>query len=149
MDEIIDPIRKVKIKKLPEEMVRQELLNKMILLGYPKEYIAVEKDLKSLPHLKDTDYKFPQRRIDIICFSKKINIYPILLIECKAEKIDEIAEQQVIGYNYFVNAYFFSLANKEEIKTYWYDKKKNRYLFVDFLPSYKQLIYAIEDKELL
>jgi hypothetical protein len=146
-DEIYDPIREKKVKGFQEELVRQSLIALMVdSLGYPKHLITVEKDLNQLPHLKDKKTK-NQRRADIICFEHNIHplyeLFPLLLIECKAEKLNQSHIDQVIGYNYFVQAFFIAVASNEKIKTLWYNKKKGQYDAVDFLPSHKELMQAV------
>lgn len=111
-------------------------------LGFPKELIVVEKELKELPHLSAND--LPQRRIDILCYGKEIHpeypLYPLLLIECKKDALDEKAAQQLIGYNAHVRAYFIALASPEEEKFGYLDKKTKQYIFNRGFPSYKDLI---------
>ena len=69
--EIFDFIRNIKVPAFPEEIVRQELLCKMVRnLKFPKSYLSVEKDLSSLPHLENTNFNSKNRRADIICFAK-------------------------------------------------------------------------------
>lgn len=130
----------------PEEKVRQKVLLQMARLGFPKSLICIEKELSQLPHLKNVD--IPKRRIDILCFGKdihpKYDLYPLILIECKAVELTQGALDQLIGYNYHVKSYFLSLANDQLIKTIWYDEKLKEFKSVDFLPSYKQLLMAIK-----
>ena len=81
-DKLFDPIRKIFVPALPEEKIRQDLINKMIhKLGFPPSLIAVEKDLKHLPHIKDKSFSANKRRADIICFGKNIHpkyeLYPL------------------------------------------------------------------------
>ena len=147
MNQLFDPIRNKELSALPEEIVRQDLLDLMIhKLGYPKSLISVEKDLSQLPHLKGKKHELPFRRADIICFAKNIHpsfyLYPLLMIECKADKLTKKTIEQVVGYNHFVNSYFISIANYSEIKTLWYNEKEKKYDSINFLPSYNQLLFA-------
>lgn len=134
---------------MPEEVVRQDLLSKMVNdLGYPKSLLSVEVDLASIDYLKEIKHKLPKRRADIICFGKGISsshdVYPLLMIECKAIKLNKAAIDQVIGYNHYVNSYFIAVANADEIKTFWYNAKDKKYQSIDFLPPYQQLINAVK-----
>jgi Type I restriction enzyme R protein N terminus (HSDR_N) len=138
-----DEIRRTWVAATPEEHVRQRILKKMIYaLGFPKELIVVEKELKELPHLSAHD--LPQRRIDILCYGKEIHpehpLYPLLLIECKKDVLDEKAAQQLIGYNAHVRAYFIALAGPEEEKFGFLDKKTKQYIFNRGFPLYKDLM---------
>ena len=113
-------------------------------LGYPANLIAVEKGLKQMPHLQTNPNQLPDRRADIVCYGKNIhpqfNLYPLLLIECKAVKLTPKVINQVSGYNHFLSAYFIAVANQKEIETGWFDSKKGSYQFVSYLPSYQQLM---------
>lgn len=136
----------------PEEIVRQNLISQMINdLKYPKNLIAVEKDLDQIFHLKHINFTSQKRRADIICFAKNIHpkyaIYPLLMIECKAHKLTREVVEQVVGYNHFVKAYFVCVANQDEIKTLWYNEKKQKYDSIDFLPPYEQLINSLKKYE--
>jgi len=143
MREIYDPVRKRWVRATPEEIVRQTLLRQMIdRLGYPKELIAVEKDLKEMPHLKNSSP--PKRRIDLVCFAKGLSkehpLYPLILIECKDTPLDRKAIEQVIGYHYFVDSPFIAVANAEEV---WVGCKA-KYIFQRTLPSYADLLKQVE-----
>jgi len=138
------PIRKINVAALPEEIIRQKLIACMTQqLGFPLSYLAVEKELRQMPHLKLVNNKVPQRRADLICFSKEIHpqhsLYPLLIVECKAVKLTLKVARQVAGYNHFVGAYFVAIANESDVKTGWYDSVRKEYIFVDYLPSYDQL----------
>ena len=149
MNYLFDPIRKKEIVFQPEEDVRQNLLHWMIRdLGYPREFLCVEVDLRTLPHLYDIRMKLPKRRADIICYGKNIvptfELYPLLMIECKAVNLTSKALDQVKGYNLYVNAFFIAVANSKEIKSFWYNSKDKKYESINFLPSYEQLIEAVK-----
>ena len=96
-----------------EEQIRQELLKKMVEeLGYPPSLLVIEKELKDLPHLQGSSSPFPKRRLDILVYTKKENLQPLLLIECKFSTKDRSnALKQVLGYNYFVKAPFIGLVD--------------------------------------
>ncbi|GAB4235483.1 MAG: type I restriction enzyme HsdR N-terminal domain-containing protein [Chlamydiales bacterium] len=132
----------------PEERVRQCLLKAMVEeLGYPKEQISIEKSLSQMPHLHLSNVKLPNRRADIVCFSKNIHqdypLWPLLVIECKAHQFSEEVKQQVKGYNYFLKAFFIAIANEREIETGWYDSSLQDYHFIKGLPTYDSLVQAI------
>ncbi|HEY2811633.1 MAG TPA: type I restriction enzyme HsdR N-terminal domain-containing protein [Rhabdochlamydiaceae bacterium] len=142
--QLFDAVRGCFVAHTPEEQVRQSVLVKMMReLHYPKEFIAVEKELKELPHLFATATP-PQRRIDILCYGKNIHprfsLYPLVLIECKCAEIDSKAREQVIGYNAYVQACYIALAGREEEQFGFFDKKAQRYVFYPGLPSYTDLI---------
>lgn len=143
------PVRKKLIYASPEELVRQSLLKDMIeTLGYPAECLALEKELKLLPHLSLSTVEIPDRRLDIVCFAKNIHphhaLFPLLVVECKAIPLQPAMLNQVVGYNHFIQAYFISLANQNERRTGWYDIQKKGYVFVKKLPSYQELLASIK-----
>lgn len=139
-ESLYDAVRNIYVAATPEEHVRQGVLQKMVdALGYPKALIAIEKELKELPHLAHTAP--PHRRIDVLCYGKKEHaLYPLLLIECKAHAIDTAAKEQLIGYNHSVGAYFIALAAPSEMQFGYLDEKTARIVFHAGLPSYQELL---------
>ena len=126
----------------PEEKVRQSLLTRLIdELGFPRHLLAVEKELREIPGLILPGRQIPRRRFDVLAFaSGEVGLVPLLLIECKAEEIDENARQQVIGYNDSVRARFIALVGKESEEMGYFDETKRRYLFEPKLPTYRELL---------
>lgn len=95
---------------LPEERVRQRLYRHLVEeLGYPPSLIALEVELKDLPHLFGVPV--PKRRLDLLCL-EKVSMRPLLLVECKAVKLTQKALDQLLGYNYFVEARYLALVNE-------------------------------------
>jgi hypothetical protein len=140
-------IRKEWVAALPEEKVRQRILFHMIdQKGFPASLVSVEQSLKHLPHLQAMDRRsVPNRRADIVCFSKGVraDLRPLLLIECKSIKLTPSIMSQVVGYNHFVGSRFIAIGNHEEIRTGWYNHEKKDYEFINFLPDYSDLIKVI------
>ncbi|MCH9613151.1 MAG: hypothetical protein SP1CHLAM54_01470 [Chlamydiia bacterium] len=119
----------------PEERVRQSLIAHMKdSLGYPSSLIVVERALALLPHLKGRDV--PNRRLDLMCLEKG-SMRPLLLIECKAERLNESAVDQVFGYNYFVGACCVGLVSKGEAAFFW--KGEEGYKKMEGVPTYQEL----------
>jgi len=88
---IWDIIRKKYIVVGPEEIVRQHLIHFLIQhRGYPQGLLQVEKQLKWKEH---------RRRTDLVVYDKKGN--PILIVECKAPKVNITQEvfEQISRYN--------------------------------------------------
>lgn len=110
-------------------------------LGYPKGLLAVEKDLRSL--LPISKWEDSDRRIDLLCFMPgKDGLRPLILIECKAQAIDEEdGKSQVFGYNQKICAPFIGLAGPLGVKMLWH--QAGRIVSVPFLPSFSQLIEKI------
>lgn len=138
-------IRKNWVAASPEEFVRQETLHHLLQhCGFPSSCIVVEKDLKSMPHLS-TRGKLPERRADIICYAKIKNegLHPLLLIECKAMPLSSRELQQVIGYNHLLKASFIALVNQKEKKLGWFDPELSNYKFVNYFPTFSELLHSI------
>lgn len=121
MMKVFDVVRSQWVTATPEEIIRQQWLQKMIQeLGYPKEYIAVEKEIPPL-----------QRRLDILVYSRAFQ--PLLLVECKAETLTPSALDQVIGYNATVQAPYLALVNAHHMLIR---------PTLDHFPSYQELCHA-------
>lgn len=134
-------IRKEKVAATPEEIVRQRILTAMVQsLGYPASCISVEKSLHQLPILNKESV--PLRRADILCYASDNNsLYPLLLMECKAVKLNDKMRAQVCGYNAYVKACFVAIANAEEVQVGWMDSKTLEYRFTSGMPRYEELIH--------
>lgn len=88
---IFDGIRKKWVALTPEEWVRQNFLQYLLLVkNYPAALIAVEKEIM----LGDV-----KKRYDIVVFDK--NSSPFMLIECKemGVRLSEDVLNQVLSYN--------------------------------------------------
>lgn len=136
--------RNVWVASSPEEIVRQSLLHHMFdRLGYPHEMVAVEKSLSQLPHLSSQS-NLPKRRADLLVFGKDIHplfsLFPLLLVECKAVKLNNKTLQQITGYNYYVQAPFISVVNQEDLLWGYFDKKSDDYIFTRNLEPYNTLM---------
>lgn len=130
---LFDIVRKVWVADRPEERIRCGLLRQMVEeLGYPPHLIAVELPLSKFSTFK----KVPNRRIDIVVFTKEL--VPLLMVECKAKGENSAAWEQVVGYNYYLGAPFLAIASAEGVWTApsvldWRESAMNR------LPSYLEL----------
>lgn len=119
----------------PENQVRQQLIALMKdSLGYPSSLIVVEKALFGLPHLAGMDV--PNRRLDLMCVEKK-TMRPLLLVECKAKRLDGAAVDQVFGYNHFVGALCVGLVAKNQAAFFW--RGKDGYMKLERMPTYQEL----------
>ncbi|MCF7806844.1 MAG: type I restriction enzyme HsdR N-terminal domain-containing protein [Simkaniaceae bacterium] len=132
-NQLFDPFRKKWVIATPEECVRQGLLRVMTDQGgYPKSLIAIERGIQGLKT------KRVNRRFDIICYHPSGS--PLLLIECKAEILNEATENQVIGYNTHVIAPFIAIAGRYEVRMGRYDVKKHQWVFSAGLPPFASLV---------
>ena len=138
MREVFDPLRMNWVRATPEEVVRQTWIQRMIKeLHYPRELLAVEKELNALPHLAH-EASLPLRRIDLLSFMKSADgIKPLLLIECKESELTQEAMDQVISYNHYVKAPFVAIVNPTQIRFRSNTTEMCR------LPSYHELLEAL------
>ncbi|MBA3721367.1 MAG: type I restriction enzyme HsdR N-terminal domain-containing protein [Parachlamydiaceae bacterium] len=144
-DQLFCAIRKEWVAALPEELVRQYWIQQMIQeLGYPAGGFALEKSLSQIPHLSSNGIKLPSRRADIIFFAKGIHpsydLYPLILIECKAVKLTPKVVHQVVGYNFYLRAPFIGIVNQTESQTGWFDHDKKEFVFKNSLLPFQQII---------
>ena len=140
---IYDEVRLCWVRATSEEQVRQQWLKRMIgQLGYPKELLVVEKELKELPHLFGKTV--PHRRVDILCYGKDIHpnhsLYPLIMIECKRGRLTNAAMDQALGYNHHVKAHLIAVVNLEEVRWGYYNTEGKRYPCCSMLPSFKELM---------
>ncbi len=137
---LYDEVRKLWVKATPEEIVRQNLIKKMIeKLSYPRELLSVERALGDLCfHKKGV----PFRRVDLVCFAKgEEGIFPLLIVECKeSSSLADEALAQVQGYNHFLGASFIAVSHPEG-ETFGYPSEKG-FSFLPYLPKYTDLIQA-------
>jgi hypothetical protein len=150
-EKIYCAIRKEWLESSPEEIVRQEVLHRLVeRCGFPLSCIAVEQQLKQMPHLRLSHTQFPNRRADIVCFAKGIHptfdLYPLLLIECKAVKLTSKVINQVVGYNHYLQAFFIAAVNQDEVRLGWIESTTKTYTFIAQMPSYTELLAAIKPK---
>ncbi len=143
-DSLFCVLRKIWVAALPEEKIRQALIQDMALrLGYPLGNLALEKNLSQLPHLQ-AKQPLPRRRADLIVFAKNLHpshsLYPLLLVECKAVALTSKTLRQVIGYNQFVGAYFIAAVNQTQTCLGWYDSQHQDFCFQEGLLPYETLL---------
>ena len=143
-DSLFCLLRRTWVAALPEEQVRQALLQEMIhSLGYPPGYMVLEKGLDQLPHVKKNNSPL-KRRADLIVFGKDLHphhaLYPLLLVECKAVSLTDKVLRQLVGYNQFVGAYFIAAVNQVESYLGYYHPIQKDFCFRKGILPYTTLI---------
>jgi hypothetical protein len=115
---LLCPIRRRKVKQTPEELVRcrQRKLHEFLPRTHQK--------------------KAPNRRIDILCYSKKLE--PLLLIECKKKAPSKNAISQILGYNYYIGAPFVALVSSESC--YFASATGEEVSFSNPFPPFEELL---------
>ena len=140
MKQVFDEIRQQWVAATPEEMVRQSWIQRMAKeLGFPKELLVVERELKALPHLERHPQPLPTRRIDLLSFaySDERIFFPLLLVECKVERLSQNVLEQALAYNSFVQARYVAVVNQSHIRLQYQGVEMNR------LPSFSELIKVV------
>jgi len=127
---IFDPIRKKYLVFLPEEFIRQLVLQHFLQFKhYPKSFISVERTVV---------VNTRKKRFDILVYSK--NHEPWLMVECKAASIDitQAAFDQIARYNMTLNVPYLLVTNG--ITTYCckIDKELETYEFLGELPEFSE-----------
>ncbi len=105
-EEIWDELRKQWVRLTPEEWVRQNFIQYLLLVkNYPASYIAVERKMK-LGELN--------KRFDLLVFDNAAQAW--LLVECKAmdEKLDSRVLWQVLRYNMATPVKYIVITNGGE-----------------------------------
>jgi hypothetical protein len=105
-EEIWDELRKQWVRLTPEEWVRQNFIQYLLVVkNYPAAYIAVERKMR-LGELN--------KRFDLLVFDKAAQ--PWMLVECKAmeEKLDSRVLWQVLRYNMATPIKFIVITNGGE-----------------------------------
>ena len=126
-DYIFDIIRKKYILLTPEEIVRQNFIDYLIIdKGFSKNLIKLESGMQ---------YNTLKKRSDIIIYNKLGN--PFLLVECKSDDvpITQSVVEQASRYNTHFRAPFLCVTNG--IKTFCFriDFDKNSISQLDSIPT--------------
>ncbi len=126
---VYDMLRKKYVLATPEEEVRQQLLQYLIMeLSYPRGLISVEAGLL---------YNRQQKRTDIVVYNNRG--LPHVLIECKRPEIKLSKEviYQLATYNREVNAPLLVVANGKEMICLQVDAEQNRLVPLAEIPPYR------------
>lgn len=102
-EEIFDACRKTWVRLTPEEWVRQNILNWLIVKkGYPASVISVEKEIW-LGKIK--------KRFDVLIYNG--NHQPWMMIECKSQNVvlSEAVLMQILRYNMVVPVQYLVITN--------------------------------------
>ncbi len=129
--DILDPLRRKYVRLTPEEWVRQNLVQYLIVdLGYPRGLTSIEKgiDLHGKPF-----------RADVIVHDR--HGQAVLMAECKepSVRISQDTFDQIAVYNRVVQARCLLVSNGLDHYCYAIDRDKEEYRFLDQVPRYEEL----------
>lgn len=144
-----DSYRNMFVCITPEENVRQKTCKIMSdYFGIPVDMMHVEE------HLSHYGVREKNGRADILItyLDNKGNEKPLVVIECKEERIAIIAQQvleQAAGYATYLKTHYFIVTNGMEMICYRYNKDDNSFEAIDGLLSYEDMLnknYSIGEK---
>jgi hypothetical protein len=124
---VFDPIRRKNVVLTPEEEVRQAILAYIVEdLGYPMNFIAVEKQIQ---------YAGKNRRFDAVIYDE--NHQPVILIECKQPEvaITQKTMEQATLYNLVLKVPYLLLTNGQQHFVVQLDFKEQQHQFLPQLPD--------------
>jgi hypothetical protein len=129
-------VRDKAVAATPEEHVRLQVIEELKALGYPLHLMQSE---VRLPDREGR--RAPRRRLDLVCYAPtNEGVRPLLLVECKAHRIDLKTLAQAVGYNYFVCAPLIALACVGKLVCYSaHDLETPR-----SLPTYAQALACLQ-----
>tara|TARA_B100000795_G_scaffold67136_1_gene46091 strand:+ start:8398 stop:8844 length:447 start_codon:yes stop_codon:yes gene_type:complete len=125
---IYDFIRKKYLVNTPEEWVRQNFIQFLILeKNYPASLMAVEMGI---------DVLNTKKRCDIVLYNTKG--LPSIIVECKAPsvKISQDAFDQIARYNLSLNSKFLIVTNGLQHYICVMDHENKCYHFLKEIPNY-------------
>lgn len=127
-DFIFDVVRRQWVNLTPEEWVRQNFLQHLLLnKGYPAALIAVEKEIK-LGELT--------KRCDIVIYNT-LGV-PELIVECKAMEVEISTKtlDQVLRYNMSIPARYLIVTNGSF--SFGYERSETGILPMTDIPEYNK-----------
>ena len=128
---IFDPFRKKEYLLTPEEWVRQNFLQYMVVeKGFPASLISVEMGFRLNKLIK---------RGDIVAFGK--DGQPLLLVECKASTVNvsQSTFDQIARYNMSLKLEYLIVTNGLKHYCCKMDFQNKTYSFLESIPSFNQI----------
>lgn len=127
VNEVFDVVRKKWLLLTPEEWVRQNMMQYLLIQKeYPISLISVEKEIK-LGELK--------KRCDLVVYNR--DSLPWMIIECKEMNVSlsQKTIEQVLRYHITLPATYLIVTNGSF--TYGFQKKDNQFFEINEFPDFK------------
>ena len=124
---IFDDLRKKFLLLTPEEIVRQNFLDYLIIeKKYSKNLIKLESGLK---------YNDLNKRTDILVYNRSGN--PFLLVECKADSvpISQKTIEQASRYNLAIKAQYLCVTNGQKTYCFSVNFENNQSIQINEIPD--------------
>ena len=128
VNEIFDIIRKKWLILSPEEWVRQNILDYLLISkNYPASLIAVEKEIK-LGELK--------KRCDIVVYNRQAK--PWMIVECKEMNVplSEKIMEQILRYHITLPAKYLLITNGSY--SFGFLKKDGKFIEINIFPDFEK-----------
>ena len=125
--EIFDAIRKKWLVLTPEEWVRQNIIQFLLISqNYPGSLIALEKEIK-VGELK--------KRCDIVVYNRKAE--PWMIIECKEMNVplSDKTLDQVLRYHIALPAEYLIITNGSY--SFGFKKERDQFFQIDLFPMFE------------
>jgi len=126
-NEVFDVIRKKWLLLTPEEWVRQNIIQFLLVQkNYPASLIAIEKEIK-LGELK--------KRCDIVVYNRQSQ--PWMIIECKEMKVtlSQKTLDQILRYHITLPAKYLVITNGSY--SFGFEKKEDQFFDMDIFPDFE------------
>lgn len=126
-NKIFDIIRKKWLVLTPEEWVRQNFIQYLLIIkNYPASLIAIEKEIK-LAALK--------KRCDIVIYNRRSE--PWMIIECKEMNVSlsEKTMEQILRYHITLPAKYLIITNGSYC--FGFEKKDGQFIEIDQFPDFE------------
>lgn len=127
INEIFDVIRKKWLLLTPEEWVRQNVIQFLLLeKKYPATLIAIEKEIR-LGELK--------KRCDIVVYNR--NTEPWMIVECKEINVALTPKtlEQILRYHIALPAKYLVITNGSY--SFGFKKRDDQFFQIDVFPSFE------------
>ncbi|MDQ6762150.1 MAG: type I restriction enzyme HsdR N-terminal domain-containing protein [Bacteroidota bacterium] len=126
VNEVFDVIRKKWLMLTPEEWVRQNMLQYLLVVKkYPASLIAVEKEIR-LGELK--------KRCDLVVYNR--DSLPWMIIECKEMNValSEKTLAQILRYHITLPATYLIITNGSY--SFGFEKRNGQFFEIDEFPEF-------------
>ena len=131
---ILDPLRRRFVKLTPEEWVRQNFIQYLIIEGkYPAGLLGIEVMFR---------FNKLKRRVDILVHDRSGK--PIMIVECKSTEIeiDENVFEQIITYNMKFKVPYLVVTNGMHHYACKMNHQEMKFVYLLVIPLYEELLLS-------
>lgn len=128
---VFDPIRKTHVALTPEEWVRQNIVQHLVLsLGYPLGLLATEQQI---------EVNGTKKRCDIVVYNR--NAQPLMIVECKATSVSITQKtfDQIAVYNIRLGVRYLLVTNGLTHYCCKVDNENKQLVFLETIPTFGEL----------